>query len=79
MGCCVPCELEPDLLRLFPRDDSEGRRVKRICAFWDEHYGKYRSITDVDWSPKARSFTLSRPIGRLILETTVPRTCLCIL
>ncbi|KAI0077731.1 WD40 repeat-like protein [Panus rudis PR-1116 ss-1] len=33
-------------------DDSEGRRVKRICAFWDEHWCKNRSITDVDWSPK---------------------------
>ncbi|TCD65904.1 hypothetical protein EIP91_002019 [Steccherinum ochraceum] len=33
-------------------DESEGRRVKRICAFYDEHYGKNRSITDVDWSPK---------------------------
>ncbi|THH27383.1 hypothetical protein EUX98_g6803 [Antrodiella citrinella] len=33
-------------------DDSEGRRVKRICAFYDEHYGKNRSITDIDWSPK---------------------------
>ncbi|KAI0705138.1 WD40 repeat-like protein [Cytidiella melzeri] len=33
-------------------DDSEGRRVKRICAFYDERYGKNRSITDVDWSPK---------------------------
>lgn len=33
-------------------DDSEGRRVKRVCAFFDERYGKNRSITDVDWSPK---------------------------
>ncbi|KAK7687951.1 hypothetical protein QCA50_009170 [Cerrena zonata] len=33
-------------------DDSEGRRVKRVCAFWDEHHCKNRSITDVDWSPK---------------------------
>ncbi|KAI0084486.1 WD40-repeat-containing domain protein [Irpex rosettiformis] len=33
-------------------DDSEGRRVKRVCAFYDERYGKNRSITDVDWSPK---------------------------
>ncbi|THH01051.1 hypothetical protein EW026_g1558 [Hermanssonia centrifuga] len=33
-------------------DDSEGRRVKQICAFYDERYGKNRSITDVDWSPK---------------------------
>ncbi|KAF9462959.1 dynein intermediate chain [Collybia nuda] len=32
-------------------DDSEGR-VKRVCEFWDERYGKNRSITDVDWSPK---------------------------
>lgn len=33
-------------------DDSEGKRVKRVCAFWDERYCKNRSITDIDWSPK---------------------------
>ncbi|KAH9989810.1 cytoplasmic dynein intermediate chain [Russula vinacea] len=33
-------------------DDSEGKRVKCVCAFWDERYCKNRSITDVDWSPK---------------------------
>ncbi|KAJ8522741.1 hypothetical protein ONZ45_g723 [Pleurotus djamor] len=33
-------------------DDSEGRRVKRVCEFWDERFVKNRSITDVDWSPK---------------------------
>ncbi|KAI0033657.1 cytoplasmic dynein intermediate chain [Vararia minispora EC-137] len=33
-------------------DDSEGKRVKRVCAFWDERYCKNRSITDLDWSPK---------------------------
>lgn len=33
-------------------DDSEGKRVKRVCEFWDERYCKNRSITDVDWSPK---------------------------
>ncbi|KAF7797184.1 hypothetical protein EIP86_008376 [Pleurotus ostreatoroseus] len=33
-------------------DDSEGRRVKRVCAFYDERYGKNRSITSIDWSPK---------------------------
>ncbi|KAK0446713.1 WD40-repeat-containing domain protein [Armillaria borealis] len=32
-------------------DESEGR-VKRVCEFWDERYGKNRSITDVDWSPQ---------------------------
>lgn len=35
-------------------DDSEGR-LKRVCEFWDERYGKNRSITDVDWSPKVSS------------------------
>jgi len=39
-------------LKLCVRDDSEGKRVKRVCEFWDERYGKNRSITDVDWSPK---------------------------
>ncbi|KAG8744173.1 hypothetical protein FRC10_010639 [Ceratobasidium sp. 414] len=33
-------------------DDSEGKRVKRVCAFYDERWSKNRSITDVDWSPK---------------------------
>ncbi|KAF9564282.1 dynein intermediate chain [Agrocybe pediades] len=33
-------------------DESEGKRVKRVCEFWDERYGKNRSITDIDWSPK---------------------------
>ncbi|KDQ61593.1 hypothetical protein JAAARDRAFT_171900 [Jaapia argillacea MUCL 33604] len=33
-------------------DDSEGKRVKRVCAFSDERYTKNRSITDIDWSPK---------------------------
>ncbi|KAM6496864.1 WD40-repeat-containing domain protein [Amanita muscaria] len=33
-------------------DDSEGKRVKRVCEFHDERHTKNRSITDVDWSPK---------------------------
>ncbi|KAH9933309.1 WD40-repeat-containing domain protein [Fomitopsis serialis] len=33
-------------------DDTEGRRVKCVCAFSSERYGKNRSITDVAWSPK---------------------------
>ncbi|CAE6454550.1 unnamed protein product [Rhizoctonia solani] len=33
-------------------DDSEGKRVKRVCAFYDERWSKNRSVTDVDWSPK---------------------------
>ncbi|KZW02880.1 dynein intermediate chain [Exidia glandulosa HHB12029] len=33
-------------------DDSEGKRVKRVCEFWDERWCKNRSVTDVDWSPK---------------------------
>ncbi|EJD07558.1 cytoplasmic dynein intermediate chain [Fomitiporia mediterranea MF3/22] len=33
-------------------DESEGKRVKRVCTFYDERYGKNRSITDLDWSPK---------------------------
>jgi len=36
-------------------DDSEGKRVKSVCAFFDERYGRNRSITDVDWSPKVRT------------------------
>ncbi|KAF9258885.1 WD40 repeat-like protein [Marasmius fiardii PR-910] len=32
-------------------EDSEGR-IKRVCAFFDERYGKNRSITDLDWSPQ---------------------------
>ncbi|KAF6753056.1 dynein intermediate chain [Ephemerocybe angulata] len=33
-------------------DDSEGKRVKKVCEFFDEQLGKNRSITDIDWSPK---------------------------
>lgn len=42
-------------------DDSEGKRVKRVCAFYDERYGKNRSITDVDWSPKVKILWRLRP------------------
>ncbi|TFK39400.1 WD40-repeat-containing domain protein [Crucibulum laeve] len=40
-------------------DDSEGKRVKRVCEFFDERYGKNRSITDVDWSPKYPELSVS--------------------
>ncbi|KAJ6624972.1 cytoplasmic dynein intermediate chain [Mycena sp. CBHHK59/15] len=40
-------------------DDSEGKRVKRVCEFWNERYGKNRSITDVDWSPKFPELTVA--------------------
>ncbi|KAJ7743125.1 WD40-repeat-containing domain protein [Mycena metata] len=40
-------------------DDSEGKRVKKICEFWNERYGKNRSITDVDWSPKFPELTVA--------------------
>ena len=40
-------------------DDLEGKRVKRVCAFFDERYGKNRSITDVDWSPKVGTLYVS--------------------
>ncbi|CAK5267528.1 unnamed protein product [Mycena citricolor] len=40
-------------------DDSEGRRVKKVCEFWSERYGKNRSITDVDWSPKFPELTVA--------------------
>ncbi|CCA71366.1 related to dynein intermediate chain 1, cytosolic [Serendipita indica DSM 11827] len=33
-------------------DESEGKRVKKVCAFWDERWCKNRSITDIDWSPR---------------------------
>ncbi|KAJ3576461.1 hypothetical protein NP233_g419 [Leucocoprinus birnbaumii] len=33
-------------------DDSEGKRLKKICEFYDERTVKNRSVTDVDWSPK---------------------------
>ena len=38
-----------------PSDESEGKRVKKVCEFFDERYVKYRSITDIDWSPKVRA------------------------
>ncbi|KAJ7636047.1 WD40-repeat-containing domain protein [Mycena polygramma] len=40
-------------------DDSEGKRVKKVCEFWNERYGKNRSITDVDWSPKFPELTVA--------------------
>ena len=40
-------------------DDSEGKRVKRVCAFFDKLYGKNRFITEVDWSPKVHAFYIS--------------------
>ncbi|PPQ79668.1 hypothetical protein CVT25_003242 [Psilocybe cyanescens] len=33
-------------------DNFESRRVRLVCEFWDERYGRNRSITDIDWSPK---------------------------
>lgn len=41
------------------RDDSEGKRVKKVCEFVDERYVKNRSITDVDWSPKVSHYLFS--------------------
>jgi hypothetical protein len=49
---CLRCVSNGVLISFF-RDNSEGKRVKRVCEFWDERYGKNRSITDIDWSPKA--------------------------
>ncbi|PPQ63385.1 hypothetical protein CVT24_005650 [Panaeolus cyanescens] len=40
-------------------DDSEGKRVKRVCEFWDERYCKNRSITDIDWSPKYHELSVA--------------------
>lgn len=52
------------------RDDSEGKRVKRICAFYDERYGKNRSITDIDWSPKVADIFLARQFILTVLHST---------
>lgn len=51
-------------MTLFPvrRDDSEGKRVKKVCAFYDERVTKNRSITDVDWSPKVGSISKSMAV-----------------
>ncbi|RXW20680.1 hypothetical protein EST38_g5183 [Candolleomyces aberdarensis] len=40
-------------------DESEGKRVKKVCTFFDEHLGKNRSITDIDWSPKYPELTVA--------------------
>lgn len=55
---------------IHTRDDSEGKRVKRVCEFYDERYGKNRSITDVDWSPKVRTYAgnQSRDVDRLLVS-----------
>ena len=49
------------LIYYYRSDDSEGKRVKCVCAFWDERYCKNRSITDVDWSPKVRPSQAGEP------------------
>lgn len=35
-------------------DESEGKKVKLVCAFGDERWTAGRSVTDLDWSPKVR-------------------------
>ena len=32
--------------------DEQGKRVKRICAFYDKRWCKNRSVTSLEWSPK---------------------------
>ncbi len=54
---------------VFGRDDSEGKRVKRICEFHDERHTKNRSITDVDWSPKVH--ILARNLLGLIIFCSI--------
>ncbi|KAF8328449.1 WD40-repeat-containing domain protein [Cantharellus anzutake] len=39
--------------------DNEGKRVKEVCAFFDEKWAKSRSITDIDWSIKAKLIAAS--------------------
>ncbi len=41
-----------------PSADDEGKRVKEVCAFFDERWTKGRSITDINWSPKASPASL---------------------
>lgn len=55
------------------RDDSEGKRVKLVCAFSDDRTGKNRSITDVDWSPKVLHCFLLRLDAVLIDAIIVSR------
>ncbi|KAL1929364.1 hypothetical protein VTP01DRAFT_1502 [Rhizomucor pusillus] len=33
-------------------DESNGKRVKFVCDFWDEKWSRNRSVTDVNWSYK---------------------------
>ncbi|ORY31677.1 WD40-repeat-containing domain protein [Naematelia encephala] len=33
-------------------DESEGQRIKLVCAFQDDRWTNGRSVTDLDWSPK---------------------------
>ena len=55
-GKFIPTICSRDQHKSRHRDESEGKRVKRVCEFWDERYGKNRSITDIDWSPKVKIF-----------------------
>ena len=59
-------------------DDSEGKRVKCVCAFWDERYCKNRTITDVDWSPKVRPSQVEA-VHLLMGLSTVSGTQRCII
>lgn len=52
-GRVFECVLKKRLTRVSTSDDSQDR-VKKVCEFFDERYGKNRSITDIDWSPKVR-------------------------
>lgn len=36
-------------------DESNGKRVKFVCDFWDEKWSRNRSVTDVNWSYKVVS------------------------
>ncbi len=60
-------------------DDSEGKRVKCVCAFWDERYCKNRSITDVDWSPKVRPSQREKVFLLLMSLSSVSGTQRCII
>lgn len=32
--------------------DEQGKRVKKVCAFYDERWCRNRSVTSLEWSPK---------------------------
>jgi dynein intermediate chain len=59
-------------------DESEGQKVKFVCAFSDERWTNKRSVTDLDWSSKVSQSKVSTcakslPVPRTRLRVIQPQ------